>query len=642
MNKKFQKYINPIRRIFERHLIFNEFIYLVVAVSLFALILLNRSPIFLRPISLYLRTGFNLVVGLYIIILYITFRLKGGIGSLLSLIMTLTLFAFPLAGLWAIGQSQPTIFNGIVPLFDASEYYGDALRLLVGQDLSVFSARRPLFPGLLSFVLWVTKHNLMTTLGVFALATALACFGAVKEIQRTHGNELAVFVLGIIFLFYRYHSGLVMSESLGLLLGSSGFALQWRGTSYRKYTLVWMGLLLFTLALNARAGTLFMLPILLLWFGWVFRSDVQKFSWKHIILGSSAVFLGFVINLIVFRLLASPSGMPFANFSYSLYGLASGGNSWIYVFETHPELLQLQEPNQSREIYKMAFDLILHQPSLLMRGAFYNWSMFLSNTLYGAYSYVGGENKTISIIAQSLMFTLCVLGFIRFLRNPKDLLSGLVCFAALGILVSVPFLPPTDAYRMRPYAASMIVFGLLPGLGMLLIIELWKLPLINNDNVPETHLHLLACLLIVLLTSMLIGPVMIKNTGSLPRFKQVSCEEKLELVSIRFDPGTHFSLVRQNTPGLDWMPTFHISRFRRNSHDMADINMIDWTNSVTPGTSLFYTLDFRSMKNVLMVVPTEKLPVANSLWQACGDREFDPKLLHYNIFYFRTEAREVQ
>src|SRR5687768_11721220 len=127
---------------------------ILLAVSVFAVILLNRSPNVLRPISLYSRTGFNVALGLFFLLLYITFRLRGPIGRLLSLTSTLALFAFALAGLWAIGQTQSIVLNGIVPLFDASGYYTDALRLVAGQDVSDFSARRPLFAGLLSVWLW--------------------------------------------------------------------------------------------------------------------------------------------------------------------------------------------------------------------------------------------------------------------------------------------------------------------------------------------------------------------------------------------------------------------------------------------------------------------------------------------------------
>ncbi len=615
-----------------------EIVSLVLALSVFTLILLNRSPNILRPISLYLRTGFNFAVILFFLLLYASFRLRGWLGELLSLTLTLALFAFALAGLWAIGQTQPSIFNGIVPLADAGDYYSDALRLISGQDFSVFSARRPLFPGLLSVALSVVGHNLMGALGVLTLITAIACYIVTREIQKNIGTEAAVFVLIILFLFYRHHSGSVMSENLGVPLGALGFALLWRGTVNKESVVVCGGLFVITLALNARAGAFFMLPLLLLWGGWIFKSEVQKFSWHFFMLGSVVVISAFVVNLLMVRLLATPSGVPFANFSYSLYGLASGGKSWIYVFESHPELYALQEPFQSREIYRMAFDLIRNDPLMLVKGALFNWSMLFSDSWYSAYSFVGGENRIAQDVAQWIIYVLCILGFVRWVCNPHDPLISLVGIAAIGVLISVPFMPPTDAYRMRPYAVSMIVFGLLPAMGLLFGAEILRLRLPAGPSVDTTSEHSLPIFTIFLILITLTGPLVVKASGELPKFESVACESGQELVSLRFDSGTQFSLVRQDAPGLDWMPVFHISRFRRGAHNLPDSDMIQWAEKIEPATSMFVSLDYRTMKDVLIVTPTNLLPRPNTLWQVCGRWETESILYHNNVFTVQNTA----
>jgi len=623
--------------IFEKPWIKGAFSF-IVAIAVFAVILLNRSPNFLRPISLSVRTGFNLTVILLFILLYLAFRLRGWLGQFLSITLTLAIFALALAGLWATGQTQPSIFNGIVPLADAGDYYSDALSLISGQDFSAFSARRPLFPGLLSAILSVTSYNLMSALGIFTLITAVACYIAAREIQRNFGAEAAVFVLIILFLFYRHHSGSVMSENLGVPLGALGFALLWRGTADKKPVIVWAGLFVTTLALNARAGAFFMLPILLLWGGWMFKSEGQKFSWRFFIIGSVAVVSAFVVNLVMVRLLATPSGVPFSNFSYSLYGLASGGKSWHYVLEIHPELDPLQEPYVSQEIYRMAFELIKDDPLLLVKGALFNWSMLFSDSWYSAYSFVGGENKVIQDVAQWIIYVLCILGLVKWIRNPRDPLTSLVGVAALGVFLSVPFMPPTDAYRMRPYAVSIIVFGLLPAMGLLSGMEMLKLRFLTpsmTENTDERSLPVFAILLILVT---LVGPLVVKASGELPKFEPLVCESGLEMVSLRFDPGTYFSIVRQSEPGLDWMPTFHLSRFTRGAHNLPDYDMIQWAEKIEPSTSMFVSLDYRTMKDVLIVTPTKLLPEPGTLWQVCGVWETETILRRNNVFTVESTA----
>lgn len=167
--------------------------------------------------------------------------------------------------------------------------------------------------------------------------------------------------------------------------------------------------------------------------------------------------------------------------------------------------------------------------------------------------------------------------------------------------------------------------------------EKLKLSRVEKPAEEVAYPNLLAILITAYLFFTIVSPVFLKNTGELPQFQSGSCKGGMELVSIRFDPGTYFSLVPQKTPGLDWMPDFHIGRFRRNSHDMADQNLIQWTDSVEPGKTIFYTLDYQSMQNVLMVVPTDILPASGSLWQVCGEWEEKPELKRYNIFYARTE-----
>lgn len=611
---------------------------IVLAVSVFVLILLNRSPSLLRPLSLSARTGFNLTVLLLFLILYISFRLRGWAGKALSLTMTLALFALALAGLWATGQTQSTVLNGIVPLYDASNYYTDALRLLAGQELSDFSARRPLFTGFLSVLLWLTGHNLMAALGLLTLITAVACYIAAREIQSTYGAEVAIFVLIILFLFYRHHSGTVMSENLGVPLGALGFALMWRGTAQKKPRLFWIGLFITALALNARAGAFFILPLFLLWSGWAFREEGRRFSWRVLIVSAVFVIAAFVANLILVRSLASSTGVPFANFSYTLYGLASGGESWHYVFERYPELESLPADEQSRIIYRMAFDLIQQEPGRLIQGAFYNWSMLFSDTWYSAYSFVGGETRIMRNMAQWIVLALCVFGLVRWFRKPGELLMSLVGVSVLGILISVPFLPPTDAYRMRPYAVSMIVFGLLPALGLLFAMERVKIQPTNRPETGSTKPDALLGFTALLVCAALLGPIILNSVGNPPQLASASCAPGLDRISVRFDGGTHFNILREKQPGLDWMPNFHLGRFRQNAHSLPDPNMIAWAEELDPRTSVFNTLDYQSFENVLVVAPTAELPAQNEFWQVCGEWEEDPSLESLDVFYAREDV----
>ena len=610
-----------------------QLIFLGISVAIFALILVNRSPNLLRPVSMALRTGFGLVVPLTSLILYIAFRIPNRAGNLIGMAATLALFAMPLAGLWASGQSQPTILSGLIPLYDAKSYYIDALQLMNGNAFSFFSARRPLFTGLLAILLSITGRNLMVALAILTAITSLACYFTAREIQRTHSTEIAVFILMVLFLFNRAHSGISMSESLGLALGSLGFGLLWRGASTRSLFYIWVGLLTTTLALNARAGAFFMLPILILWAAWLLREN-KIIPWKVLFISVSAVILGFVLNLALTRLIAVPSGIPFANFSYTLYGLASGGKSWAYIFEVHPEVLKIQEPEQTRRIYQLAFELIRANPVQIMQGALFNWKMLFSDSWYNIYTYISGENRTINIISRWGMYILCIVGIFAWLRDRKDPIQSLIMASVIGVFISVPFLPPTDAYRMRPYAASIVILGALPAMGLSYLISQIKTGLFREAGNPLiTPSASTLTYSLVLISVILIGPVFIRSNAKPHPTQTTPCTSGQAPVIVNFNEGTYINLKKQSDQFLDWIPNFHVGVFRENSHSLVDSYLVTWAEGIEPPKTIFLTLDYHSDQTAMVVIPTALLPETGTLMKICGQWETDPNLNEYSIFY---------
>jgi len=615
---------------------------LIISIAFYILIVTNRSPNFLHPLITSTRTSFGVTILVATLGMYFAYRIPGKLGQLLGMAATLSLFAMPLAELWNSGQSQPTILNGLIPLYDAGMYYIDALRLMNGEAFSIFSARRPLFAGLLAVLLSITGRNLMVALAIMTAITGLACYFTTREIQRTHGAEIAIFILMVLFLFNRIHSGASMSESLGLSLGTLGFGLLWHSATTRNLYSMCAGLLITTLALNARAGAFLILPILIIWGGWLFR-EKKLISWKVLFICTCAVVLGFSLNLILTRVIAVPAGVPFANFSYTLYGLASGGKSWAYIFEAHPEILELQEPEQSKRIYQLAFNLILTNPLQTVKGALFNWKMLFSDSWYNIYTYIGGENWKINMISRWNMYILCVIGVFAWFRRPKDPVQSLIMASTIGLFISVPFLPPTDAYRMRPYASSIVILAALPAMGLMYITShiktnfFMRLDKILDKNfiAPSISIFSYSFILTFLL---LIGPVLIRLTAEPYSVQLDSCASGLKPMVISYDEGTYINIKKQSALFSDWIPNFHIGEFRRNSHSLPDSHLITWANNVEPQNTILLTLDYYTNQKAIVVVPTIILPKTDSFMEICGQWETDPNLSQYDIFY----GKEIQ
>jgi len=609
-----------------------QFICLAVSILVFILLLSNLSPFLLRPISLALRTGFGLVIPFTALVMYAAYRIPGRLGNLLALTATMSLFALGLAGLWASGNTQSVVLSGLIPLTDAAGYYSDAIRIQYGMDVSNFTAMRPFFAGVLSFFLWLSERNLMIAVSIFTAIAGFSCYLACREIQRTHGTEIAVFFLILIFLYYRHHSGTTMSESLGVPVSLLGVALIWRGISAQKEWFTLFGIGMIALALNIRPGAMFVLPALLLWGGWVFRGE-RKFSVKFFGLGAGIVLLTFYANSKMIDYVAGSSGVAFENFAWAFYGLASGGNSWTYIFEAHPELGLLKDTEITPAIYRLAFDLILTEPSLIIKGAFFYWRMFFSDSWYNAYAFVAGENYWVTEAARWGMYILGALGIFKWFKDRKDAYTSLAVITALGVLASVPFVPPTDAYRVRLYAATIPFFVLLPGMGLFFLQEKIPARLLKPNLTTQQEGYSIPVFSIALVVLILIAPLIVKTTGNSPKSPETACPPEMDGFFTNFDKGMSINIHRESKVFLDWIPDFHVSVFRRNAHSLPDINLAAILESIAPPSTIFYAMDIKLNQQAIIVVETDLLPEPGNLIQMCGDLSYNPEVTPYAVFF---------
>ena len=171
---------------------------LMIPILLYAAVLIIDVP---KEIGIVSRYGFTTVVIAIAVVLYPAYRLSGWTGTLASLSLTLILFALPLSGLWNNAVSAEFTIGGLLPWSDASGYYWDARRLLEGDTLSEFSSRRPLFPAMLAVLLGLTQQNLQVTVAILVAISAISCFFAAREVQRSHGVAAGLLVITILFLF---------------------------------------------------------------------------------------------------------------------------------------------------------------------------------------------------------------------------------------------------------------------------------------------------------------------------------------------------------------------------------------------------------------------------------------------------------
>jgi hypothetical protein len=245
-------------------------------------------------------------------------------------------------------------------------------------------------------------------------------------------------------------------------------------------------------------------------------------------------------------------------------------------------------------------------------------------------------------ITRWTIYTLCILGFVKWIRKPNDPYSGLVAMAAIGVLLSVPFVPPTDAYRVRLYAASIVIFGLLPSMGVSLLTSQIKLRLFSQPNLKIQDSNVTTVFSILLIIMVLGGTLLAKASSQpMPAFI-VNCPASEDAIAIRFNAGTSINILGEKMLFLDWMPNFHHGQFKRNIHSLADMNLIHYLEELPAGISIFSSLDHLSNQSVLIIAPTNLLPRTGTYVGICGHWESDPTLKIFDLFVANDVVMPVE
>ena len=608
----------------KKHLLINQILpwFLIMAIPLvsYFLILSNRSPNFLRPLSISVRYSFNIYIFLFLLLFWGCFSLKGWPGKLISLSMTVIFFGLALAGTWISGFSDSFLVSGLLPVSDAKGYYQDALLLLNGQPYSVFSSRRPLFAGLLAVLLKLTGGNLQITIAILVFITAVSCYFAARAVRQTSGSLAASIFLVILFLFYRRFSGSTMSENLGVTLGALGFALLWSGVfEHRTWKLVF-GIGVLTLGLIARAGPFFILIGIILWM--VYRRRVEKsFSKLAIFTGVAVILCSFAINQIVFLTLGNKNGVLFTNFTYSFYGLVTGGQRWDAIYREHPEVFLLSEKEQPGAILSLTYDKFIENPMGPVQGIYTQYRYLVSDSWYNAYSYVTNTNDVLDISIQYALMILCLFGLLMgWLHRKKQPYLWLLDLMFFGILLSVPFVPPGDTNHMRAYAAVIPFFALLPAIGASKLLEFFHLGFLTqplNDSTGMDITPVWACIIILFVS---IIPITLGKLSKPISIQSLStCAPGLELAVIQVSPGTYFNVHHESDFFLDWLPDFHQGRYTRNIHGLPYTEIMDQFLLRDAPVTYFNALDLKTNRAFWIVMNSTLLSEDTGYLSLCGN-----------------------
>ena len=431
---------------------------LLLPLLLFYLVLMVRIPDSLSQFFHF----YSIVLFLIVFVLYtLAFRLPEPYRQLACLSLTLLLFALTLSYKWTSGYSDNKVIAGFLPYKDGAGYYLGARLILNGLTLenTLQAGWRPLFPGFLASLLALTGENLKITLALLVLLAGFGSYASARKVNDFLGALPAGLFATFLYFYIQGMIGLTMTELLGFTLGCFAFCLLWSTSFHPGWPDLVLGIAMLVLAMSVRAGTFFMLPLLALWTGRIFRRK-SHFSWRAFAAGVMIILVTFFLaNWLYVRMVGVPEGRAFGNFSYSLYGQVQGGAGWHRAIED----LATRDP---AIIYRAAFQFFLKHPLSLFIGIAKSYRDFFLAGDNSIFPFdISKQAVWLNYLAWGAAIFLTIRGLIHLFKTFRWNLSLLLLAGFIGIVLSIPFLPPIDG-GSRFYAGTAPFFFILPVIGM--------------------------------------------------------------------------------------------------------------------------------------------------------------------------------
>jgi hypothetical protein len=344
--------------------------------------------------------------------------------------------------------NQFNLLGGLLPNADPSMYLSLANQWSDGIRVVTPQTTRQFFPCFLAAMLWLCNRDIKLIVSLFTLITGVLSFVAWRQLRAMFGWLGATLFLTLVFFFYRCEVvGLLRTEQLGLWFALIALTLMLQGLREKREGLWSTGLFSLVMGLNTRAGPYFMIPLFVLYSGWIFRRG--RWGWRSILTAGLVCFTGMLLNFACYWIFFAPP-RPTSNFWLSFYGMLKGGN-WVSAMnEIGPPYTRVDVIAREK-----GMALLRAEPWLVVKGVlkgFWKACAFVwnTNTFYGHPPTAEGF--------RSAMRWLTVLGAVipwtwSVVQKRRAELEWFVLLIVLGTLFSLPFAPPWDGGR-RVYAVA--------------------------------------------------------------------------------------------------------------------------------------------------------------------------------------------
>jgi len=431
----------------------------------------------------------------------------------------------PHVGLYTVG--------GYLPHSDASGYFINSLKLIESGTLNEWglSIRSAIIYSL-SSLLQLANKNLKITLVMLSWIASFGIFTLYRFIKTVFTPLLGVLIIYICIYQYRVYSGLYSGENLGYsisLLSATGLLGYLTSVSFFKRNLYAVLCIFFlSIAFQIRAGTIFIVPFLILYFGATI--DVLWKNRLKLVVGLVTIFVSVSLIIPSLNKLSNPDATVTVqgNFSMVLYAMSKGlpPSRWSTALTDNPKLLHLKPSQRFNRYYEIAIDNIRKEPLLI--------TSFILNNIYKNIFNLNMLNEVVRglplIIKKgtNFLFFISILLIPLLVYKKKYKIIFLVSALLAGYILSDPFI----FGQYRTLAASKIFITLIPILIIGILIK-------KNPDTEDEKLNIFNVLLFLGLVIFIVGlmPVVniIANKDKLSFLKNIRPCQQGNTVFFRMD-----------------------------------------------------------------------------------------------------------
>jgi len=335
---------------------------------------------------------------------------------------------------------------GLIPHSDAAGYYGDVFQQLLTGQWGVAGSRRPLAEAFRELSVVAARYSYTSTLLIQVVLLAIALWIAARSVALWRGIWAGFAFVGFIFILERPFLATTMTEPLGMIWAL--FALTFFIEAMRQHSLPHslVALAALTLALLTRMGSLFTIPLLILWVTWAFGETGRRY--RTFALACSMVIVVILLNAVIASLYGSTRTTSGANFALTMCGL-SLGSAWDGCFATYKAQLGeiADERAQVAFLLRQTLENAVHDPGVLIRRIFENMAKYaISQPRYFVTGFGGLEWWKRGAAALALLMVLPWLLFTwRNLMSPSERAFWVTLNAS--ILLSAGLMFADDGWR---------------------------------------------------------------------------------------------------------------------------------------------------------------------------------------------------